>query len=188
MDRLLDAFGNLVLQKGYSEVSLAEVAAQARLARTALYTYFPDRESILFAWTEREVRRTLEALSKDMAKARSAEARLRVFVSHQLSQFVTKHLPPGREVMQFLRPDTYRKFMDHIEPLEKMLHEIFEEGAASGEFARLHAESTVSMIMACIGAERGPLATGTHKLDEATERVTDFVLRALAPKRKKVGR
>lgn len=181
MDRLLDAFAELLFQKGYSDVSLGEVAARAGIARTGLYTYFSDGESLLFAWTEREVQRTMEALSEDIDRAKSASAKLVVFVRHQLSQFLTKHLPPGREVMHFLGPDTYRRFMDHIKPLEVMLSNIIEEGTAAGEFAKLPRESTVSLIMACIGAERGSLAIGVHEVTDATQRVTDFVLRALAP-------
>jgi hypothetical protein len=38
------------------------------------------------------------------------------------------------------------------------------------------------MMMACIGAERGPIASKARTVDEATDRVTDFLLRALSPK------
>lgn len=181
-ERLLDSFGELVMQRGYSDVSLADVAGAAGLARTALYTYFPDREALLFAWTDREVQRTMQVLEEDIEKAESYSEKLRVFIRHQLSQFSARHLPPGREVIQFLRPDTYKRFMDHIEPLENMLSNIVKEGAKAREFADLPTDSTVSMIMACIGAERGPLSTGDHKVDEAEQRVSEFILRAIEVK------
>ena len=181
IDRILDAFGELLFQKGYSDISLGEVAAKAQIARTGLYTYFPDGESLLFAWTEREVQQTLQSLADEIESAGSAAQKLTIFVRHQLNQFMTKHLPPGREVMQFLRPDTYQRFMAHIQPLETMLSNIIEQGTKAGEFAKMPKESTVSLIMACIGAERGPLSTGAHEVEDATKRVTDFVLKALAP-------
>ncbi|MGH2812978.1 MAG: TetR/AcrR family transcriptional regulator [Actinomycetota bacterium] len=179
-DRLLDAFGELVLSRGYAEVSLADVASAAGLARTAIYTYFPNRESLLFAWTDREVRNTIERLELEVAEAGSYAEKLRVFVRHQLAEFSTRHLPPGREVIQFLKPETYERFMNHIEPLERILRNIVERGVEAKEFADVDPASTVSLVMACIGSERVPLATGIHEAGEAEERLSNFLLRALA--------
>lgn len=188
IDRLLDAFARLVMERGYSAVSLSDVAASAGLARTAIYNYYPDREALLFAWTEREVRRTLAILDEEIAAARTSGDKLRAFVRLQLADFANRHLPPGQEVIQFLRPETYGRFMDHIRPVEEKLRAILIEGTESGDFADLDADSTVPMIMACIGAERVPLASGTHDVDEATDRVATFLLRALAPSRPAAAR
>jgi AcrR family transcriptional regulator len=182
IDRLLDAFGELVMGKGYAKVSLADVAAQAGLARTAIYNYFPDSESLLFAWTEREVTRTIAILEQEVAQAKTYGEKVRIFVRLQLLDFASRHLPPGQEVIQFLQPETYGRFMQHIEPVERILRDILTEGAASGEFADIDPADSVPMMMACIGAERGPIASRTRSVDEATDRVTDFLLRALSPK------
>jgi len=179
IDRLLDAWAELVKSRGYAEVSLADVAAQAGLARTAIYNYFPDREALLFIWTDREVRRSMSVLEGEIAQTDSCAEKLRIFVHVQLVDFANRHLPPGQEVMQFLQPNTYGRFMEHIEPLEHMLREILTEGAQSGEFTIADPGATIPMIMACIGAERGPLASRTHSIDEATERVAGFLLNAL---------
>lgn len=180
MDRLLDAWAELVKARGYAEVSLADVAAQAGLARTAIYNYFADREALLFAWTDREVRRSMSILEEEISHAGSSAEQLRSFVHLQLVDFANRHLPPGQEVMQFLQPETYGRFMEHIEPVERILRGILEDGIASEEFgAGIDVDATVPMVMACIGAERGPVAARKHSVDEATERVTDFLLRAL---------
>jgi AcrR family transcriptional regulator len=180
MDRLLDAWSELVKSRGYAEVSLADVAAQAGLARTAIYNYFPDRETLLFAWTDREVRRSMSILEGEIAAAESSAERLQIFVHLQLVDFANRHLPPGQEVMQFLQPGTYGRFMEHIEPVERMLRNIISEGIEDGEFvAGTDVDATVPMVMACIGAERGPVASRKHSVDEATARVTEFLLRAL---------
>jgi AcrR family transcriptional regulator len=180
MDRLLDAFGELVLEHGYAEVSLADVASRAGLARTAIYNYFPDRESLLFAWADREVARTIAILEAEVAQAETHEEKLRIFVRQQLLDFAARHLPPGQEVMQFLKPETYGRFMRHIEPVERIARSIVLDGAKAGEFATPgDPADTVPMILACIGAERGPVATRAHDVEEATERVTTFLLRAL---------
>ncbi len=183
MDRLLDAWSELVKARGYAEVSLADVAAQAGLARTAIYNYFPDREALLFAWTDREVRRSMSILEGEIAQAESSAEKLRIFVHLQLVDFANRHLPPGQEVMQFLRPETYSRFMEHIEPVERILRNIIEEGIAAKEFvAGTDVDATLPMVMACIGAERGPVAARKHSVDDATERVTGFLLRAMQAK------
>ncbi|HEX9713902.1 MAG TPA: TetR/AcrR family transcriptional regulator [Actinomycetota bacterium] len=184
IDRLLDAFGELVLKQGYSDVSLADVAAQAGLARTAIYNYFSDRESLLFAWTDREVARTIAILEADIEAAETCSEKLGIFVRQQLLDFASRHLPPGHEVMQFLNPETYGRFMRHIEPVEVIARTIVSTGVKTGEFGPVDPATTVPMIMACIGAERAPIATRAHDVEEATERVTGFLLRALGAKSK----
>lgn len=164
---------------GYSAVSIADVATKSGLARTAIYNYFPDREALLFAWTEREVNRAITLLEERIVSADSRAAKLRVFIQAQLEGFGTRHFAPGQEVMQFLRPETYQNFMSHIEPLERILVDIVEDGLRAREFSGVDAEDAVHMIMACVGSERAPLASQEISIDDATERVATFVLRAL---------
>lgn len=179
MDRLLDAYSDLVMERGYASISLADVASAAGLARTAIYNYFPDREALLFAWTDREVRRAIALLEEEIAAAPDYAEKLRAFVRLQLHDFARRHLPPGQEVVQFLQPETYGRFMQHIEPLERILRAILTEGVEAGEFTDVDVDATVPMVMACIGAERGPLAAKKRTVDEATDSVTAFLLRAL---------
>jgi AcrR family transcriptional regulator len=192
IDRLIDAYAELVLQQGYASVSLADVAAKAGLARTAIYNYFPDREALLFAWTHRDVQRTLAELDEDLASASSSAQKLRAFVGVQMRDFATRHLPPGQQVVQLLNPETYQSFMQHLEPIQALLRQIVSEGIASGEFNDLDPAAVLPMIMACIGAERGPITAGAHSVEDATDRVADFLLRALErrnpPKPKKAAR
>lgn len=179
IDKLLDAWGDLVMAKGFDAVSLADVAAKAGLARTAIYNYFADREALLFAWTDREVQKTLDALEVELARAESHAEKLKIFIRSQLVEFGRRHLPPGKEVVQFLRPETYGNFMDHIEPLDKVLRDVIAGGISAKEFSDVDPADTARMVMACIGAERVPLATGSANVDDSSERVTEFVLRAL---------
>jgi AcrR family transcriptional regulator len=181
IDRLLDAWSELVMTRGYEGASLADVAAKAGLARTAIYNYFPDKDSLLFAWTDREVHRTLAILEQEIADSPTYAEKLRAFIRLQLVDFASRHLPPGHEVIQFLQPETYHRFMAHIEPVERVLRSIIDEGIQSGEFVDTDPEAMVPMVMACIGSERAPLASRTHAVDDATERVASFVLRALTP-------
>lgn len=45
----------LFVERGYSSVTLADVAREVGLARNSLYRYFPDKASILLQWYRAEV-------------------------------------------------------------------------------------------------------------------------------------
>lgn len=182
VERLVKAFGELVMARGYDAVTLADVAAEAGLARTAIYNYFREREDLLFAWIDQEVARTMDALHEEVMAAPTAAGRLRVFVRSQLASFTDRHLPPGREVAHILGPEAHGRFRSHVEPLEKLGEQIISDGVESGEFTAVDPADTVAMVLACIGAERGPLSTGEHDLERATDSVTAFLLRALGVK------
>lgn len=179
IDQLLDAFGALVLERGYEAASFADVASRSGLARTAVYNYFPDRETMLIAWTDREVARAVEGLQQQVSAAAPGDEQLRIFVARQIADFASRHLPPGQEVIRFLNPEHYERFMGHIQPLGKIVTSIVEDGIAAGTFGAGEPEGLVPMIMACIGAQRGPVAKGDVAPEDATEQVMIFLHRAL---------
>jgi AcrR family transcriptional regulator len=58
---VLDAAVRLFVERGYREVSLADVAAEVGLARSSLYRYVPDKAHLLVQWYRREVPAQTEA-------------------------------------------------------------------------------------------------------------------------------
>jgi AcrR family transcriptional regulator len=69
-DATLDATATLVAEHGLRGVTMSQIAEATDIGRATLYKYFPDFESILLAWHEREISGHLEQL----AKARDATA------------------------------------------------------------------------------------------------------------------
>lgn len=61
---VLDAVAALVAETGFSGVSMTRVAEYAGVTRATLYKYFPDVESLLAAWHERQVREHLAGLER----------------------------------------------------------------------------------------------------------------------------
>lgn len=51
----LDTAADLVAERGLASVTMSLVAEQTGIGRATLYKYFPDVESILLAWHERQV-------------------------------------------------------------------------------------------------------------------------------------
>jgi AcrR family transcriptional regulator len=62
-DAAIDATAKLVDEHGLASVTMSKIAADAGIGRATLYKYFPDVESVLLAWHERQVGRHLAQLA-----------------------------------------------------------------------------------------------------------------------------
>ncbi|HEY2437383.1 MAG TPA: helix-turn-helix domain-containing protein, partial [Solirubrobacteraceae bacterium] len=51
----LDAAAALVAEHGLASVTMSQIAKTAGIGRATLYKYFPNVESILIAWHERQI-------------------------------------------------------------------------------------------------------------------------------------
>jgi AcrR family transcriptional regulator len=68
LEHLLDSAAELFLQRGYANTRMQDIAESARMSRSSLYYYFKNKEQVLLALTEGDVRvatDTLEALLDD---------------------------------------------------------------------------------------------------------------------------
>ena len=63
-DAALDATAKLVAEHGLASVSMSKIAAETGIGRATLYKYFPDVESVLIAWHERQVHGHLRQLAR----------------------------------------------------------------------------------------------------------------------------
>ena len=59
---MVDAAATLVAGGGLLSLTMSRVAERAGIGRATLYKYFPDIESVLLAWHERQVSRHLQQL------------------------------------------------------------------------------------------------------------------------------
>jgi AcrR family transcriptional regulator len=181
--RLLDAVGEVLAERGYAELTLAEVAARAGMARNSVYGYAKDREALLMAYVERAVARFIEQTRAEVDAAPDAPGRLRVLVHRQMHQFRVEpgagDSAPGMVQGADLGPEVHARLMALFRPLHDLLAEILAEGMADGSFRRTPIEPLLPLIGACLGAQRLPVGSGQVDPDVAAGQVTDFVLHAL---------
>lgn len=177
--RVLMAWSELIAERGYDAVSLADVAARAGLARTAIYNYFPDKESVLLAHTDWQIDRFLTAVREQLASVDGAAAKLRIIVAGHVADFASRPLLPGPSLASFVGAQTYERLENHLAPLEHLLRDVIADGVATGELRVDDVESATALAFACIGAERVPVGSGAHTTEQAVDNVLAFVLRAL---------
>jgi AcrR family transcriptional regulator len=75
-DAILDTTATLVDEHGLLAVTMSQIAEATGIGRATLYKYFPDVESILFAWHEEQISRHLEQLQEVAARPGRARDRL----------------------------------------------------------------------------------------------------------------
>lgn len=77
----LDAAGALVAEHGLTGVTMSQIAERSGIGRATLYKYFPDLDSVLAAWHERQVSGHLRQLAEIAGRADGAAARLNAVLS-----------------------------------------------------------------------------------------------------------
>jgi AcrR family transcriptional regulator len=80
-DATLDAFAALLAEHGLASVTMSQLAAAAGIGRATLYKYFPDVESVLVAWHERQIAGHLHLLEQARAAADGPAAQLAAVLS-----------------------------------------------------------------------------------------------------------
>ncbi|WP_084958528.1 TetR/AcrR family transcriptional regulator [Thermoactinospora rubra] len=179
-DRILQAVSHLARVQGIDAISMTDVAQEAGITRTVLYNYYPDKAALLLAFTERVTQYFIDSFERELPADASPAERLRAFVRLQLEGLLAHPHPGAADLSAALGPDAYQQLAEHVAPMQRILVEILESGTASGDFHAPDAAATARMILAVIGAERIPLVSGAVALEEAEERVSGFVLRALS--------
>ncbi|MGC5010632.1 TetR/AcrR family transcriptional regulator [Streptosporangium sp. DT93] len=178
-ERILRAVSKLSRDQGIDAVSMTDVAGEARITRTVLYNYFPDKAALLLAFTERVTHYFIESYERELPDRATPAERLRVFVRLQLDGLLAHPHPGPADLSAALGPDAYQRLADHVEPMQRILTGIIDSGVASGDFRTPDVAATARMILAVIGAERVPLLSGTVTPQGAEKVVSGFVLRGL---------
>jgi AcrR family transcriptional regulator len=93
-DAVLAATAKLVAEQGLTSVTMSGIAAETGIGRATLYKYFPDVETILTAWHERQVASHLQHLAAVRDQAGSDDRLEAVLTAYAL---MTHEQPHGSE-------------------------------------------------------------------------------------------
>ncbi|MBK1785405.1 TetR/AcrR family transcriptional regulator [Prauserella cavernicola] len=179
--RVFDALRNQLYERGFDAITLAGVAAEAGVGRTAIYNHFPDKEHLLVAFVEREAALYVERLREAVEAEPDPVARLATFVRLQLRSLAEHHLPPGSTLASALAPSSYRRIAAHADPITDQLRDILAEATRAGRIAEEDPAIVVPMITAALGA-RQVVDVPPDKLEDTIASAVRFVLRAVGVK------
>lgn len=147
-EAVLDATGALVMQRGFSGVTMSEIASTAGISRATLYKYVPDAGAALLAWHERQVERHLIQLEEVRAAAPDPYAALRDVLTTYAELQASGH---GAEVPPFLHQPPNMAHAHHR--LLHLVHDSIAEAAAAGAVRRDY--SATELTHYCLAALSG---------------------------------
>lgn len=177
-EQLFVALADLIGERGYDAITLADVAARAGMARTAIYNYFPDKDSLLVGFAAHSIDSYVAELRDSLDGVPHPIERLRIYIRLQYRYLAAHHLPPGPALRVLLSKDAYSRVAHHIQSLDDKLHEILEDAVRERYLPPKDITTTATLVTACIntaGIEPGV----PEGLDEAIESTELFILRAL---------
>lgn len=134
---ILQAAYDVLIEKGYYEASMDEIAARVGISKGTLYLHFKSKEDLVFMLIEEEIGKFLSLIDQIITKEISVHDRL----EHILLESY-QSIQGGRQFLLALRAIGLNKGLigDRLEELVSMaglmdrLAKLFEEGKLSGEF------------------------------------------------------
>jgi AcrR family transcriptional regulator len=130
-DATLDTTAALVNEHGLRSVTMSQIAEETGIGRATLYKYFPDVETILLAWHERQISGHLEYLAGIRDQADEPGERLEAVLE---GYALISHESRGHrdtEFAAFLHRDEQVARAEH--KLHHMIRELLAEAAKSGD-------------------------------------------------------
>ncbi|MBW9209165.1 TetR/AcrR family transcriptional regulator [Mumia sp. zg.B21] len=176
--RVLSAFGDLLTERGYDAVRLADVATRAEIGRTAIYNHFADKEAVLLAFAMEETERYVGAIRSALEDVADPVGRLRTYVRMHVALSREMHMGLGPQLYSVLSRDALLHMREHVIVVEDLLRDVLEDGMAQGAFVVDDLRATTGLVLACLQSRQvtHPEASERDAAVAVTER---FVLRAV---------
>jgi AcrR family transcriptional regulator len=126
-DAILDTTAALATEHGPLSVTMSQIAEETGVGRATLYKYFPDVESILLAWHERQVTSHLGQLAELGHRDGDPDQRLQAVLE---AYAMIRHQYHGAELAAFVHHgDHLTRAHDH---LAGFVRDLLKEAAESG--------------------------------------------------------
>ncbi len=168
--RVFEAFSALLTEHSIDAITMAQLAAEAGIGRTAIYHHFADKEAVVVAFASYQTAHYIDELQAALADVGDPSERLALYIRHHLDAGQQFHISSSGQFYGTLSPTAKLAIRDHVVAVEDVLRSILADGVAAGTFVVDDAVATMSLIHACLAPRHLPAAT-----------VERFVLRALKP-------
>ena len=170
--------------KGYHGTTLDDIAEHVGVRKTALYHYFPDKESILYECHREslaEVRRLMK-IAGESAKSASEHLAL-VIREHVRVMIETLEGSPLAFEVTALSPERQAEVIQARDKYERGLRKIIDGGVKDGEFRPVDSKIAVFAILGAINwIARWYNPEGAVQAPELGEQFADYLVGGLTCK------
>ncbi len=136
---ILQVAEEVLMEKGYYETSIEEIAARVGIAKGTVYLHFPSKEDLVVAIFERDMQKLREHTETIMSSALTARGKMEAILQFMYGGTFNKRLQLLHSLYEnvelrriFLEKKACTR--DLWEQLSERLTSLLEEGKAAGEF------------------------------------------------------
>ena len=136
---ILQVAEEVLMEKGYYETSIDEIAARVGIAKGTVYLHFPSKEDLVIAIFERDMQQLLQYIDSTMSSALTARGKLEAIFDLMHGGIISKRMQllysisngAGLRHLLVEKKGCLREIWDQ---LSARLNSLLEEGKAAGEF------------------------------------------------------
>ena len=171
-------------QKGFAEATLSEIARGADMATSGIYSYYKNKEALVFRIIEIFLEKSCDGLSDHLQGIQGAENKLRKAIwfhckSYSGNKSEIKIILEARSYPRFYTATAY----EALQRYAGFFTDIIQEGMAQGVFSRISSPALLRDIL--LGtvdhiAVNWTLRDGTTPLEQ-WETIYDLIFRAVGP-------
>ena len=171
---IFDTSVHLILEKGFNETTMREIAAAAGIGKSTLYDYFASKDEILIKYFEGEIQKITERAKEIMNLDLSISEKLRRIMQMHLAYLVdNKKLYLKLTVeAQRLSLQSQQRIQTSRHTYQDMLRALIEAGIQAGEFREINpllaARSIFSLLSLAVFTSR-PTGTPLEMMEDAMD-------------------
>ena len=136
---IIEAAEEVLLEKGYYDTSMDEIAARVGIAKGTIYKHFPGKEELVLGIFKRDMRALLQGIDDVIGKEQTPGAKLKALLLFMYAGFFSKQtqlmasMYNGVDLKRLLT-EKGGCMSDLWQVLVSHLQQLLEEGKATGEF------------------------------------------------------
>ena len=182
--RLIQAGGEEIRDKGNVSPRVADVVRRAHLSNKAFYRHFKSKEELLVAVLEEGMQQRVADFEKRMASAATARGRVEAWIDGVLVQATDPEEARGARPLYVYQARLAEHLGDQLwksrERLRRPLVEALRAGFENGELPGIDPERDADAIQhLCLGWVNGNLLANTMPRAEDARAVSEFAMRGL---------
>jgi AcrR family transcriptional regulator len=171
---IFNAAVNLILEKGFQETSMREIAEAAGMGKSSLYDYFKTKDEILMFVIEEEGLIVINQAQAIACLDIPPEARLKQILEMQLDflQANNNLLLQLSVESQRLKPESQKRIRERRYEYQDLVAAIIQEGISKGCFRPVNALNAARLLvnsMISILYTTRPTGSAEEMLDEMVE-------------------
>ncbi|MGY4989608.1 TetR/AcrR family transcriptional regulator [Streptomyces nigrescens] len=178
--RLVSAAVEAFAERGYHATTTRDIAGRAGMSPAALYIHYKTKEELLYRISGIGHEKALRIMGAAAEAGGSATERLRDAV-RTFARWHAEHHTTARVIqyeLQALSPEHYTKITGLRRRTDRLLRQVIQDGADSGEFRADDVPgTTLAVLSLCVDVARWFTSDGPRTPDEVGTLYADLVLR-----------